>query len=195
MLPGSHCIIIKTRYDGCMQKRVMLFLIPLCLLISVIGVYSFSLSNQKIAAVTSYETCVKAGFPTTATYPETCKTPEGKSFINTQGNISKYSGEIILDNPTPNQKITSPLFVKGKARGSWFFEGQMSAELVDIHNESLGRVILEAQGNWQTDNLVPFSGGLIFKKGTTSRADLKIRNDNPSGLPQNQKEIIIPVTL
>lgn len=39
-------------------------------------------------------------------------------------------------------------------------------------------------------DLVPFTGELSFKKDAHTKVTLIIRNDNPSGLPENQKELI-----
>ncbi|GEM_PF-4765527 len=44
-----------------------------------------------------------------------------------------------------------------------------------------------------TENFVPFTGALQFKKPTTEKGILKLRNANPSGLPEKQKELVMPI--
>lgn len=50
--------------------------------------------------------------------------------------------------------------------------------------------VLKAEWEWMMSDLVPFTGELSFKKDAHTKVTLIIRNDNPSGLPENQKELI-----
>jgi spore germination protein GerM len=51
----------------------------------------------------------------------------------------------------------------------------------------------QAQGDWMTTNFVPFSSTLTFSTPTTPTGILVLQKDNPSGLPENDAEIRIPV--
>jgi hypothetical protein len=44
-----------------------------------------------------------------------------------------------------------------------------------------------------TEEFVPFTGEVSFTKGEAKRGTLIFRNDNPSGLAENQKELVMPV--
>jgi hypothetical protein len=104
------------------------------------------------------------------------------------------TSELTIESPQPNQEVSSPLTVKGKLPGTWFFEGQIYAELIAEDGEVLAGAPLYAEGEWMTEDDVPFSGELIFNNvKNVSTATLVIRNDNPSGLPENQKKAEIPV--
>lgn len=37
--------------------------------------------NKKIQAITSFEACAQAGYPIMESYPEQCKTPDGRTFV------------------------------------------------------------------------------------------------------------------
>lgn len=106
---------------------------------------------------------------------------------------SAYSDEITVSEPVPNAQVKSPLSVSGKARGTWFFEASFPAEITDSHGKSLGGGVMQAEGEWMTEEFVQFNGEIAFEKPETAEGILILRNDNPSGLPENQKEVQIPI--
>lgn len=118
--------------------------------------------------------------------------------INSEAeNTPKETGipeEIVIYAPQPNDQIESPYRVLGTARGSWFFEAVFPINLKD----DKGNVIATAQANaisdWMTSEFVPFEAELIFKNQTSKTGTLVFHNDNPSGLPENDKEFTMPVT-
>lgn len=95
--------------------------------------------------------------------------------------------------PVANTVVTSPLRVMGQAPGPWFFEANLPIRLVDANGRELALAPAQASGNWMTTDYVPFSGTLNFAAPTTTTGFLIINNDNPSGLPENNKEYRVPV--
>lgn len=146
-----------------------------------------------IAAITSFTSCRDARYPERKSYPPQCKTPDGRTFTKDIGNAFALRDEIVVDTPFPGQMLMSAFPVRGKARGSWFFEGTFSGELVDATGSTLGTVQLRATGEWMTTEFVPFTGQLIFKAPVADTGILKLRNANPSGLSEKQKELVIPI--
>lgn len=100
----------------------------------------------------------------------------------------------MVDFPKPNDKIYSPLTVLGKARGTWFFEASFPVRLIDAKGNILTQGIAQAKADWMTENFIPFKSELIFIKpvGQTS-GYLILKKDNPSGLPEYDDELKIPV--
>lgn len=146
--------------------------------------------------VTNFEECKAAGNPINESYPETCKTSDGQHFIADIGNEIELATEIVVENPRPRTKIVTPLEIKGRAKGFWFFEGSMTAELRDSAGKELGKANLEAQEPWMTESFVPFTGTLTYElPENTSGVKLYIEKANPSGLEENDKTLVIPVTL
>jgi len=177
--------------------KKLLVIIGVVLLVAGFTVASFYFQQElqrkeQIKAIALFEECAKL-FPVLESYPARCVTPDGRSFTQDIGNELEYRDEILVDNPRPNQVVSSPLGIKGKARGIWYFEGSFSAELFDENNKSLGTAILTAEGEWMTEEFVPFAGELEFVAPPTETGTLKIRNANASGLPENQKELMMPV--
>jgi hypothetical protein len=107
----------------------------------------------------------------------------------------KFKKDIIVTCPEPNQCVSSPLTVKGKARGSWYFEASFPMRLQDAQGNELAVGNGKASGDWMTENFVPFEGTLEFTVTKQTKGKLILENDNPSGLPENAKKIEIPVIL
>jgi len=171
-----------------------LFIVTFIILLASVGIYFFLQYKltQKIIAIHSFEQCSKV-FPVLTTYPAQCKTPDGRVFTQEISSQDRYRDEIIIDFPRPQTLVESPLTITGKAKGSWFFEGSFPIELVDENGKTLGQAAAKAQGDWMTSDFVSFKGEITFVKPLVAKGKLIIKNDNPSGNSENQKEIKIPV--
>jgi type II secretory pathway pseudopilin PulG len=99
-----------------------------------------------------------------------------------------------ISTPQPNTKISSPFTVKGAAPSNWFFEGQIHLKLVDANKKVIaGAAGTEVTpGSWMEEEPVNFEGTIQFST-TAKNGFLIIENDNPSGLPENQKSYEMPV--
>ncbi|MDD5144699.1 MAG: Gmad2 immunoglobulin-like domain-containing protein [Candidatus Pacebacteria bacterium] len=100
---------------------------------------------------------------------------------------------IRVTNPKPNEIIKSPYSVRGEARGNWFFEASFPVRLVDSNGKILILTFAQAQGEWMTTDFVPFESSLSFEIPETEAGELILQKDNPSGLPEYDDEIVIPV--
>ena len=100
---------------------------------------------------------------------------------------------IIVDRPQAGEIIDSPATISGRARGSWFFEGSFPIKIIDVNGELLGAGVAEAQSNWMTNDFVDFRAVISFKSPATSSGFVVLHNDNPSGLPDKDKELKIPI--
>lgn len=143
--------------------------------------------------INSFETCVAAGNPVMESYPRQCQA-NGEVFVEYIGNELEKLDLIVLDNPRPNQEIESPLVVRGRARGYWFFEGDFPVILVDWDGLIISQGIAQAQGEWMNEDFVEFEAVLEFEKPSfDSRGSLILQKDNPSGLPENDDALEIPI--
>ena len=97
--------------------------------------------------------------------------------------------------PAKDEQLVSPFIVSGTARGSWFFEAVFPVKLVDENNNVLVSGQARATSDWATGDYVPFTAELTFTTSTTAKGYLILKNDNPSGLPENDIELKIPVIL
>lgn len=101
---------------------------------------------------------------------------------------------IRVTTPRPGMAVTSPLRVTGEARGSWFFEASFPVRLLDADGREIALVPAQAQGEWMTENFVPFEAVLEFSPPASgTRGILVLEKDNPSALPENADELRIPL--
>ncbi|MBN2731939.1 MAG: Gmad2 immunoglobulin-like domain-containing protein [Balneolaceae bacterium] len=106
----------------------------------------------------------------------------------------KQAADLIeIEKPLPNMDVTSPLTIKGKARGPWYFEGSFRVELVDAEGNKLAEKQAQAQGEWMTKDFVPFEVTLEFNAPDDERGQLIFHRANPSGLEKNAMKYTQPV--
>jgi hypothetical protein len=102
--------------------------------------------------------------------------------------------DIVITGPTAGARITSPLTVTGRARGSWFFEASAPVTLVDWDGRIIAEGTIQTTGDWMTSEFVDFTGTLTFTKPSYGETGAVIfKNDNPSGLPANDKSAEVPI--
>ena len=120
----------------------------------------------------------------------------GESLQDDNKNISSTNALIIVDNIKDNQEVSSPITISGKARGNWYFEATFPVKLVDLDGNVLVSTFATAEGDWMTTDFVNFSTTLEYTKSTsTERALIVLSKDNPSGMPEFDQSIYIPVIL
>ncbi|MGE5425912.1 MAG: Gmad2 immunoglobulin-like domain-containing protein [Bacillota bacterium] len=125
--------------------------------------------------------------------PEPADTEEPVIPTTTPTEPSKSVSEVELLDPLPGGSISSPYLIKGRARGSWFFEAVLPVELIDENGNSLVKAQGRAIGDWMTAGWVNFESRLEFNPGTAQRGEIIIKKDNPSGLPENDARVSYPV--
>jgi hypothetical protein len=101
---------------------------------------------------------------------------------------------ITVSSPLPGATITSPLIITGRARGTWYFEASFPVILKDAAGNILAQTPAQAQGDWMTADYVPFAATLQFTAPAGGQGTLILKKDNPSGQPENDDELSIPVT-
>jgi hypothetical protein len=102
---------------------------------------------------------------------------------------------ITIATPLSGGVVQSPLEIKGEARGYWFFEASFPVKLLDEQGNILAQAPAQAQGEWMTEEFVPYSVVLVFEINKDQKGTLVLQRDNPSGMPENDQEVRIPVNL
>jgi hypothetical protein len=133
---------------------------------------------------------VKHGQPSAAMPTTPCGQQNNNPIATTTA-----STEIEVSAPLSGDTVSNPLIVEGQAIGNWFFEASFPIELVDDQGKILGQSFVQAQSDWMTENFVPFKGEISYQAAATTTGKLVLKNDNPSGLAQNDKKIEIPVLI
>ncbi len=100
--------------------------------------------------------------------------------------------------PLPQELVGSPLEIVGEARGFWFFEASFPVRLLDQNNQIIASGIAQAQEEWMTEAFVPFRAELAYTLPAASEpvpGILVFVKDNPSGLPEHDDELRVPVRI
>jgi len=97
-------------------------------------------------------------------------------------------------------QIKSPLKITGEVKGGWFFEGSFPINLVDWDGRIIAVSIAQAKTDWMTVDYVSFTAELKFtvppnmtNQEFAKHGAIIFKNDNPSGLPANDKTYELPI--
>lgn len=110
--------------------------------------------------------------------------------------VSRYKDLIAVSLPPANGMVSSPMTVRGEARGPWYFEASFPITVVDWDGVIIGEGYAEAQGDWMTTEYVPFEGTITFTVPESTpyhRGAVIFKKDNPSGLPEHDDAFELPV--
>lgn len=105
-----------------------------------------------------------------------------------------YEDLLKLDSPRENDVIKNPVKIKGEARGPMYFEAIFRIAVQDANHKELGFGLATSIGEWTTINFVPFSAQIKYQNHSTKTGYLVFEKENPSGLPENDLAISIPIT-
>jgi hypothetical protein len=192
-----------------MKKIIKWLVISSALIIILIilaEVYKFNyLANQEgynvdgnKIEVRSFSECVEAGNPIMESYPRQCRA-NGQTFveegISILGQFEQEKNDLIrLETVHEGDYIKSPLLIKGEARGYWFFEASFPVVLVNWDGLIIAQGIAQAKDEWMTEDFVPFELTLEFTKPDyKNNGALIFQKDNPSGLPEYDDALEIPI--
>jgi hypothetical protein len=185
------------------RSALIVFIIFDVLVVALAAWFFYQQSTKPPADINSYADCVAAGYPIQESYPEQCRTPDGKSFINPdaitvfpEGEFTSSKGTIInLKDIEAQARIQSPLTLTGKVPGNWSFEGSFPVQVTSGSGAVLVQAAAQLEGEWMTEELVPFSVTLTFERpdGNNSEGFLVLKKDNPSGLSENDDSVTIPI--
>jgi len=144
-------------------------------------------------AMNNFADCLAEGNTILESYPRQCVSKEGRVFVEDLGEAIVDNTMIKVAQPQVGQFISSPLTIKGQAKGPWFFEASFPIVLTDEEGNEISTVVATAQDDWMTEDMVDFEAELIFDKPDSNKGFLIFRKDNPSGLAENDDSITLPI--
>lgn len=109
-------------------------------------------------------------------------------------NNPSFEDMLVVESLNNNDTIASPITITGKARGGWYFEASFPIEIQNASGTKIAEGPAQALSDWMTEDYVPFSATLTYPaQPAGSVGKVILRNDNPSGLPENDKSLEIPI--
>lgn len=103
--------------------------------------------------------------------------------------------KIILTTPKANASVTKKFTISGKAPGNWFFEASAPYMVTTAEGEKIAQGTLQAIGEWMTTDLVDFKAEVSTNPAYSGPAFLVLLKDNPSGMPENDDSLEIPISI
>ena len=107
---------------------------------------------------------------------------------------SKEKPAIVLKNLKEGDYISSPLVIKGEAKGTWFSEGSFPVILTDGDGLIISETQTTVNSNWLTDDYVNFEAYLEFESPEVFKTNghLIFHNaNNAETLEESAYEIIV----
>jgi hypothetical protein len=103
---------------------------------------------------------------------------------------AQKEGIIIVNSPLIDSTVSaSPVVIKGRAKGNWFFEASAPVDIVNWDGLIIGEgyVTVDQGYDWMTTDMVPFTGTVSYdaaQLGAYKYGWIIMKKDNPSGEPQ-----------
>lgn len=176
------------------NKHAFLIILAVLVLGGLVSGLSQSVKHPMFdEQLVDFELCVNAGGVIMESYPGQCRTKDGRIFVQDIGNELEKQDLILSTSPRPGDTVKSPLIAMGQARGYWFFEASFPVYVLNDKEEIIGVSFATADGEWMTEDFVPFSAEVKFDAKGAKKGFVILKKDNPSGLPEHDNELRIPV--
>lgn len=107
--------------------------------------------------------------------------------------VESYSFELIQ--PERGTTVARPVFVKGRARGTWFSGGSFPVKVMNDNGKLIGEGRAKATGSTAGENFVYFSGYIPSSLPANGRAVLVFAAADPERLPELERELRVRVLL
>ena len=136
----------------------------------------------------------------TAPAPQSEPTPSATSTPSTSttpapAGEEPLSARVSVSSPASGTTVGKSFAVVGEAPGNWYFEASFPIQVRDKDNNKIGQTIGQAQSDWMTTAQVPFSATMTLDASYSGPATLVLLRDNPSGLPENDDAVSIPIVI
>lgn len=174
------------------MKKAVIVPMLILVLIAVFFIWKLIPDTQRSKPITFLD-CMSEGNPVLESYPRKCVSG-GVSFVEDIGNALEKQNLIKLTKPTPNSVVGEEIYLSGLARGYWYFEASFPIEIKDNNGNTVGNGISQAKGEWMTENFVPFEAKITLStKPTTKFGKIILKKDNPSGDPERDDFLVVPI--
>ena len=153
----------------------------------------FFYMNSKVGGSGAWETSPSpSAFPVMSEIP--ASTPQTSPLASAGPDVKRPVSDLIHPtSPLAGSVISSPVTIEGEARGIWFFEASFPAHVVDANGTQLCIAPIQAQGEWMTEEFVPYRGTVEFSAPRTDTGFVVLQLDNPSDMHKRDAALAIPV--
>lgn len=101
--------------------------------------------------------------------------------------------ELDLSEMNFDERLSCPAIIEGEISGTWYSEGEFSIEVLQ-EGQVVEQLRAEAQGNWMTEDPVPFTSTFECEE-YPGEIELSFQQGNPSGLAENEDQVVVKATI
>ena len=102
---------------------------------------------------------------------------------------------VMITSPQSGSTIGHSFTISGEAPGPWYFEASFPIKVITPQGDTIGTSHAEAQSDWMTSGQVPFVAVVDVILSYSGPAIIALLRDNPSGLPENDDSIEMPIVV
>lgn len=181
-------------------SHVMWTVLGTAIVLGVVGAAISFIGREKTKptlTVNSFAECATK-YGAQESRPRRCVTPGGQTFTEVvtdeESPIIGSAADLVRNVlPAPFSLVTDPLVITGEAR-LMYFEASFPVTLTDGNGNLIAEGVATATGDWMTEDFVPFTATLSWKMLPTTRSGIiTLKKDNPSGLPEHDRDASYPV--
>lgn len=174
------------------MKKLKLILATIIPIILIVGLFQIYENTNLFAQKDNTNTKSQQSVDNKKTKNTTTNKAEVKS---TSATSNTTSPNIRLNNLEPNQTIPRNFTITGEAVGTWLFEADFPVVVKTTAGDTIDSFIAQGQGDTMTEDFVSFEVTVDLFDFNGNRAVIEFQKDNPSGNPELDESISIPVNL
>jgi len=129
------------------------------------------------------------------TVPAPAQTPVATSTTATSTIPAPLHERVKVTSPLSGASVGKNFTVTGEAPGNWYFEASFPVQVYDKDNNKLAGIPAQALSDWMTTGQVQFKADITLDGTYHGSATLVLLKDNPSGLPENDDSVSIPIVI
>ena len=147
-----------------------------------------------ICAMTAYLVFTPGRSNTSSTVPASTTTP---STVTTPiaSSTELLSASVTVSTPVANATVGRAFAIAGVAPNGWYFEAVFPIQVRDPDDNLIATGQGHAESDWTIAGPVPFTASIALDGDYSGPADLILLRDNPSGLPENDDEVTVPIVI
>jgi hypothetical protein len=153
------------------------------------------MSNKKLVIAVLVLVVLVGGYAVLAGVANAPTVEEGALNAGTSAYVNASQDIILVASPQPGESVGQTFSIKGSARGYWYFEASFPIEVRDSNGNVIGQAIAQADGDWMTEDFVPFTAPVELSAPYSGQAIVMLKKDNPSGEPENDASVSFPVVI
>lgn len=177
-----------------MKKILIVLLIAFLILAAVAAGYWFYMKSKVPAKILTFEDCTNAGYLVVDTIPRECHMKNGQFFVEID-NSKALLDYVVVTNPKPNDIVTSPFKVEGKAKGIWYGNNKLTVKLTDLDGHVIAEKPMYALSDpTKGEEMISFTGAFDFPANTKlERGKLLIEKASTVDIPGKNGPLVIPI--